>query len=124
MKRTMPAPLWLRPPMRTFAFNKTVLRLSANQAVAENLPPALAATIPNLPELKSGKSFAVLCSGFACQPPIKDAAELRACLESATQEAACLETPRTKNGADGLYESVSPKIASPVFGPSYYRLLW
>src|ERR1700728_370240 len=65
-----------------FAFNKTVLRLTENQAIAANLPPALAATIPNLPELKSGKSFAVLCSGFSCQPPIKDAEELRRAIES------------------------------------------
>src|SRR5271165_3918127 len=66
-----------------FAFNKTALRLTANQAVAANLPPALAATIPNLPELKSGKAFAVVCSGFSCQPPILDAAELRRAVESA-----------------------------------------
>lgn len=66
-----------------FAFNKTVIRLSINQIVAKNLPPALAATIPNLPELKSGKPFAVLCSGFSCQPPIKNEAELRRALESA-----------------------------------------
>jgi hypothetical protein len=70
-----------------FAFNKTTLRVAANQAVAENLPPVLAATIPNLPELKSGKalsgSFAVQCSGSACQPPVKDAAELRRTLETA-----------------------------------------
>ncbi len=66
-----------------FAFNKTVIRLSANQAVAANLPPALAATIPHLPELKSRKAFAVLCSGFACQPPIQDPAELRRALASA-----------------------------------------
>ncbi len=65
-----------------FAFNKTVLRLTANQAVAANLPPVLAATIPNLPELKSGKAFAVLCSGFSCQPPIQDAEELRRAIES------------------------------------------
>jgi uncharacterized protein len=65
-----------------FAFNKGVLRLTKNQAVAENLPPALAATIPNLPQLKSGESFAVLCSGFACQPPVTDPAELRRALES------------------------------------------
>jgi uncharacterized protein YyaL (SSP411 family) len=68
-----------------FAFNKTTIRLTANQAVAANLPPALAATLPNLPELKSGKPFAVLCSGFACQPPIKDAAELQRSLETALQ---------------------------------------
>ena len=71
-----------------FAFNKSTLRLAANQAAAENLPPALAATIPNLPGLASGKSnsrksFAVLCSGSACQPPVRDAAELRRALEAA-----------------------------------------
>jgi len=69
-----------------FVFNKTVLRLTANQAVAGNLPPALAATIPNLPELKSGKAFAVLCSGFSCQPPIQDADELRRALESSLKK--------------------------------------
>jgi uncharacterized protein len=58
------------------AFTKTALRLSANQAVAENLPPSLALTIPNLPPLQSGKSFAVLCSGSSCQPPIFDPSEL------------------------------------------------
>jgi hypothetical protein len=66
-----------------FAFNKSVLRLTANQAVAANLPPALAATVPNLPQLKSGEPFAVLCSGFACQPPVTDPKELRGALESA-----------------------------------------
>jgi uncharacterized protein YyaL (SSP411 family) len=70
---------------RIFAFNKTTIRLNANQAVAVNLPPTLAATIPNLPELKSGNAFAVVCSGFACQPPAKDAAELQRALESAVR---------------------------------------
>ncbi len=67
-----------------FAFNKSTLRLAANQVAAKNLPPALAATIPNLPELgksASAKSFAVLCSGSACQPPVTDPAELRKRLE-------------------------------------------
>jgi hypothetical protein len=70
-----------------FAFNKSAVRLAANQAAAENLPPALAATIPNLPDLSrkpgSRKSFAVLCSGSACQPPVSDAADLRNALEAA-----------------------------------------
>src|SRR6202166_3546651 len=65
------------------AFNKSVLRLAPNQAVAGNLPPALAATLPNLPQLNSGESFAVLCSGSACQPPITSAAELERALDSA-----------------------------------------
>ena len=66
-----------------FAFNKSVLMLKSSEAVAENLPPVLAATIPNLPQLASGKTFAVLCSGTACQPPVSDAAELRVALQSA-----------------------------------------
>jgi glycerol-3-phosphate acyltransferase PlsX len=45
--------------------------------------PALAATIPNLPGLSAGKAFAVLCSGFACQPPVMDPAELQLTLRSA-----------------------------------------
>jgi len=64
----------------SFAFTKTTLQLAANQAVAENLPPALAVTIPHLPELKSGKSFAVLCSGSSCQPPVLSADELRSAM--------------------------------------------
>ena len=75
----------LAEAVRPFAFRKTTLRLGANQAVAENLPPELAATIPKLPAVGSGKSFAVLCSGSACQPPIFDPAELRRAVEVALQ---------------------------------------
>src|SRR5580658_7649026 len=53
----------LAAAVASFSFSKSVLRLTTNQAVAGNLPPALAATIPELPLLKSGASFAVLCSG-------------------------------------------------------------
>ncbi len=56
--------------------NRAVLRLDADKAVAQNLPPALAETIPSLPQLGAGRSFAVVCSRFACQPPIFEAAEL------------------------------------------------
>ncbi|MGC2555760.1 MAG: thioredoxin domain-containing protein [Candidatus Sulfotelmatobacter sp.] len=69
-----------------FAFNKSVLRLTTNQAVAGNLPPALAATIPNLPQFSSSEAFAVLCSGFACQPPVTDPAELQRALDSALRK--------------------------------------
>jgi hypothetical protein len=70
----------------SFAFNKSVLRLTPNEAVEANLPPALAATIPKLPQLNKGESFAVLCSGFSCQPPITDATDLRKALESALKK--------------------------------------
>jgi len=68
-----------------FSLDKTVLRLATNQAVGENLPPVLAATIPGLPGLGARKSFAVLCSGSTCQPPVFDAAELRRALEAAAE---------------------------------------
>jgi uncharacterized protein YyaL (SSP411 family) len=70
----------------TFAFNKSTIRLASNQAVAENLPPVLAATIPHLPQLNAGKSFAVLCSGSTCQPPIFDPLELKQAIDSALQK--------------------------------------
>jgi uncharacterized protein YyaL (SSP411 family) len=63
-----------------FTFNKSVLRLSAGQVTAERLPPSLAATIPHLPQIKSGESFAVLCSGSTCQPPVTTPEELRKAL--------------------------------------------
>jgi uncharacterized protein YyaL (SSP411 family) len=69
-----------------FAFNKSTLRLASSQVVAENLPPVLASTIPQLPALRSGKSFAVLCSGSACQPPIVDPLELKRTMEAALQK--------------------------------------
>ena len=68
--------------VKPFAFAKAVVRLKANQAVAGNLPPLLAETIPNLPQLRTAKSFAVLCSGSACQPPVFDATELQKQLQA------------------------------------------
>ena len=59
-----------------FALSKTVLRLAHNEAAPQNLPPALAETIPALPAVKEGKSCAVICANFACRPPISDPDEL------------------------------------------------
>lgn len=60
----------------------TVLRLKFNQAAAANLPPSLAATVPSIPGLKEGKTFAVICSGSTCKPPVKSVEELRELLVS------------------------------------------
>ena len=73
---------------RPLGLSAAVVRLDADQAVAQNLPPALAETIPNLPALGDGRSFAVVCSGFACQPPVFDAQELARALGSALSLAA------------------------------------
>ena len=66
----------LRAAVRPLALNTAVLRMTATSVVAQNLPPALAETLPNLPALREGRSFAVVCSGFACQPPVYDDGEL------------------------------------------------
>ena len=58
-------------------FHKTVLNLAASKIVPQNLPPALAETLSQLPILSEGKSEAVICSGFSCQPPIVDPEQLR-----------------------------------------------
>jgi len=55
---------------------KAVLKLAPNEAVPQNLPPALAETIPQLPAIKEGKTVAVVCSGFTCHPPIDNPDDL------------------------------------------------
>ncbi len=65
-----------RAAVGPLSLNTALLRLDADKVVAQNLPPALAETIPNLPQLGAGRSFAVVCSGFACQPPIFETEEL------------------------------------------------
>ena len=77
-----------RAAVRPLRLSTAVLRLDADRVVAQNLPPALAETIPNLPALSQGRSFAVVCSGFACQPAIFDAEELARALGARTRRAA------------------------------------
>jgi len=66
-----------------FAINLTVLRVRDAQHIHESLPPALAETVGQVPG--AGKAVAILCSGFTCQPPTTDAAELAALLDEAIQ---------------------------------------
>jgi uncharacterized protein YyaL (SSP411 family) len=77
-----------RAAVRALDLNTAVLRLDVDKAVAQNLPPALAATIPNLPALDGGESFAVVCSEFACQPPVFEAQELARILARQARPAA------------------------------------
>jgi uncharacterized protein YyaL (SSP411 family) len=57
-------------------FGRSVIRLAASHAVAQNLPPALAETIPNLPTIRNRKTAAIVCSGFTCQPPVTNPTDL------------------------------------------------
>ena len=69
-----------------FAFNKTVITLSPNQVVAKNLPPALAETIPHLPETDWGEPVAVFCSDRVCLPPVTNASHLAQALAQALRK--------------------------------------
>jgi uncharacterized protein len=60
--------------MARYAVNKSVIRLRREQLGA--LPPSLAETLPHLPGLKEGGSFAVVCSAHGCLPPVATADEL------------------------------------------------
>jgi uncharacterized protein len=62
--------------VKRFSLNKSVLHLAQGEVVPQMLPPALAETIPNLPAVKLGKTVAVVCSGFTCQPPVSSTEEL------------------------------------------------
>ena len=77
-----------RAAVRPLGLSTAVLRLDADKVVTQNLPSALAETIPNLPALRERRSFAVVCSGFACQPPIFDKEELARSLGSQARPAA------------------------------------
>ena len=65
--------------LRRYAANKSVVRLRPAQL--GTLPPELQKTLPYLPMPKTGGSFAVVCSGNACQPPVRTAQELERLLE-------------------------------------------
>jgi len=71
-----------------FAFNKTAIRLTPNEATAQNLPPALAETIPNVPGLPETNGMAVVCSGFSCRPPVLEPAQLERTLREALKKPA------------------------------------
>ncbi|HVJ07498.1 MAG TPA: thioredoxin domain-containing protein [Acidisarcina sp.] len=51
-----------------YAVNKSVLHLRRDQLRAETLPPMLAETLPNLPQVEG--SFAIVCKGRTCLPPL------------------------------------------------------
>lgn len=77
-----------RAAQRRLSLNTVVLRLDADKAVAQNLPPVLAETVPQLPALTEKRSFAVVCSDFACQPPVFKVEDLACALDARGRSAA------------------------------------
>lgn len=62
-----------------FAIHKTVIRLLPAQITAENLPAALAETLLHAPA--PAASWALVCKGRTCLPPMASKDELRKALE-------------------------------------------
>jgi len=60
--------------------NRSIVRLGKDDVSANSLPPALAETIPSLPGLAADRAIALVCTGFACQPPTSDPQALRSIL--------------------------------------------
>ncbi len=65
----------------TFSATKSVIKLTPEQVVPQNLAPALAETIPHLPMTEEGKAVAIICSGFSCQSPIFEPVALSKALQ-------------------------------------------
>jgi hypothetical protein len=68
-----------RAALPPFVIGKSLLRLTPNEVTPQNLPPALAETIPNLPSAQGQGSLALVCVGTSCLPPVSDP-EALACL--------------------------------------------
>jgi uncharacterized protein len=79
-----PADQLFASAVASFDLNKAALKFESNQIAPQNLPPALAETVPHLPGIEKGTSFAIICSGFSCQPPISDPKELTESLRRGT----------------------------------------
>jgi uncharacterized protein YyaL (SSP411 family) len=68
--------------LRSFGLNRSVVHFADGKVAPQMLPPALAETLPNLPAVKKGHTVAVVCSNFACKPPIAEPVELEKALAS------------------------------------------
>ena len=71
-----------RQALNSQLYGRSVVKLNFSQAVAPNLPPALAHTIPELPAVKAGATTAVVCSGLSCKPPVHTGEELNELLRA------------------------------------------
>ncbi len=77
-----------RAAVRRMNLNTAVLCFDTDKVVVQNLPPVLAQSLPNLPVLGGGRSFAVVCTGSKCHPPVFDVHELERSLGMTSRPAA------------------------------------
>ena len=63
-----------------YSVNKTVLRVPATNLREGAVPPILKETLTKLPQLQEKASFAVVCQGTHCLPPVHTVAELQSAM--------------------------------------------
>jgi hypothetical protein len=63
-----------------YSVNKTVLRVPATLLREGALPPILQDTLTKLPQLQEEASFAVVCQGTHCMPPVHTVVELQSAM--------------------------------------------
>jgi uncharacterized protein len=63
-----------------YLVNKTVLRVPATILLEGAVPPILKETLTELPQLQEKASFAVVCQGTHCLPPVHTVAELQSAM--------------------------------------------
>jgi uncharacterized protein len=68
-------------------FGRSVIRLTFSQAIGSNLPSALSSTIPQLPEVRNGRTTAIVCEEFRCLPPVHSVEELKSLLATSRKAA-------------------------------------
>jgi hypothetical protein len=65
-----------------YSVNKTVLRVPATTLREGALPPILQDTLTKLPQLQEEASFAVVCQGTHCLPPVHTVVELQSAMKT------------------------------------------
>ena len=65
-----------------FDLNKVVLRFKPNQIAADVMPPALTETLQQVPVPKDATSWAMVCRGRVCLPPVTEPEALLEALNS------------------------------------------
>jgi hypothetical protein len=65
-----------------YSVNKTVLRVPATILREGALPPILRDTLTKLPQLQEKASFAVVCQGTHCMPPVHTVVELQSAMKT------------------------------------------
>jgi len=86
-----------RTATKSWAFNFAVLSFAGNEPVPQNLPPALAETIPNLPSAKKATTAALICHDFSCEAPISKPSELAHRLDSLLRQAGGTDKAQDEN---------------------------